>query len=239
MLEKLIERVFGNPIERRYAQNMRIMTEFTWLWAVQNCWELSTDYIGVTDSEEFRLSGKIRDDINNGSKKRFGLWLHSMHSINGRPMESVEQIWKGSHHDLAWIHGSTTWSDLIRNKAKPRAILLHLAARNTDDADQVLLNTVIVRPQKPFKSFNGLWQGGNFRFTRRIIIEPRPLHRGFFLSIISFDKKKPFGILMASRGKGTSSCFVLKRCLFICELDLIPKIRDKIDRTLRRLLQKS
>src|ERR1035437_4256346 len=125
-LDRLIEKIAGNLLERRYAQNARILQEFPWMWAVRSSWELSTDLINVTDSMQFDLSSRIADDVKDHREIIIGLWAHGIRSINGRPLESVRKLWESQNSDTVPSDREITWNDLVHNHPKSETIL-HVA----------------------------------------------------------------------------------------------------------------
>ena len=99
MLE-IIKKITGtddaSKFRRNIENNARILKEFPWLWAVQNCWPLSHMVMRVANEDLTHfLSEPVTDHTGMSNDHLDGIWIHKTESFNGGPMELVETVWNG------------------------------------------------------------------------------------------------------------------------------------------------
>lgn len=166
VIERLIKKIRGSSLEQqckqdvrlllqRYNQNNRILGDFPWLWAIRRSWELATDSVQVTDSKSFSFSTKIADDMKHHHQRIPELWVHLSRKINGRPLEWVEQAWGGEiNQDILLSEPEITWDKLLCTyRQRTDFTTVHHVVVVQDNP----LIILVVRPQKPFKTFNDVW----------------------------------------------------------------------------------
>lgn len=137
---------------RRLQRNIRLLEEFPWLWATRSGWDLAVDQIWVTDCKSYDLSTKVGNGIRDRPVRIESFWMFGMRSLNGRPYTFVEQVWQkdGSSEAIRRV----SWEELL-NRAAERFHSQIFYAVTVDYAPDAV---TIVRPPKPFQTFNEYWQ---------------------------------------------------------------------------------
>lgn len=145
--------------DKRMTQNSRILSEFPWLWAVRPAWEMALDSLTVTDSSEYNLVTSAAEDIREHPLRIRSLWAHSIEYTNGLPLESVDCIWENPEVYDVFFEPDVTWEGKLKaHTDKTRSKLLHVATISGGPYDFIY----IIRPRKPHRSFNAMWQRDSF-----------------------------------------------------------------------------
>jgi len=140
---------------RRYSQNKRLLQEFPWLWAIRPTWNLALYYIRVSDSKEFDLSTKVMEDMDNRPRRILRMLVHgySNRFEDGPFHELVASVWEpGQFCDRA-----LSWKEHLKSYCwSERVTILHLIV--TCPAPDLSDYTMIIRPAKPFDSFDDVFR---------------------------------------------------------------------------------
>lgn len=166
VIERIVGAIRGSPLEQqcrqdtrlllqRYNQNTRILKEFPFLWAVCRSWELATDSMQVTDSKSFGLSAMISEEVKHRHQRIQELWVHLSRSVDGRPLEWVEQVWGGEINNSVLVTDpEITWDGLLRNYHRcADLVTVHHAVVVQRNPRSIY----VIRPKTPFETFNDMW----------------------------------------------------------------------------------
>ncbi len=115
---------------KQFRRNVQTLSEFPWLWAIKQDWNLIDQYFKIVRLKDAELNVIMIMSVERFPTRVGGLWVHGFTDDNGVPREFVKKLYGPDFRQrYPFNHPNATWLDFIAEMTS-YATITHIVIQN-------------------------------------------------------------------------------------------------------------